>query len=880
MPEDLDDLAEALADGEAIDWRAAHARQTSPDSRSVVEGLESISRLSSLTPGPARPSRRLPLLLEGARILAALSCAAGLIGFISSWQSRDAVMVGILCTFAGSAVFLDAGGRDRRARALAACFWTTAAAFSSRGLRELVQAWPASIVPHALLSARPDAFFALAVWQFARDFPNVTRFGSVDIVCAWGIRAATVIGVLLFATGVMSLVAPDSAVALTLTSRRDANPAELVYAVLLFGSAFVALGVIAWRSRLSEGVERLRVRLFLYTIVVAFTPILTLILMTIAASILRPGLVRAAQASRWSSWLVYPPMFLLPIATAYAVAAHDVLNVRLVIQRGLRYLLARWLLLWGALVPSGLLLGHLYRHADLTLGVALTTKPAPVLLWFAGVGAIVLAFRGTLIRALDQWVLPGVEQPAVALASMAERMKQARTPLEVAATLADAIEPAMQAPAAAYSFIGGAVVPAAGGEPVLPVESAIPPLLEGAREPAIVSPTHRRSYYSLLLDTDRRWIDRHQIEILVPLLPGRAGSSLLGFVTLSSRRNALGFSEDDLRFVRVATAAASLACDAIGSDGRRADDAADSVTEEIALQCVRCGRVEDRQTAAASCDCGGAWEPAALPKRVLGRFELREWLGAGGMGVVYRASDLSLDRDVALKTLPKLSHLAAERLMTEARTMASLSHEDVAVVYGLEQWRGTPLLAMEYLAGGTLAARLRRAPLSEADVVALVRHLARSLARVHARGLYHGDIKPSNIGFTSSGAPKLLDFGLARALSLDGGAAHLEEPGAERAPLGGTWAYLPLEVRDGAAPGPGLDLWALGVVLCEALIGTHPFPKARTRYEMSAGLLGARARLRAERSPAHERVVASMLSIEPAARPTTAAAFERLLEDL
>ena len=282
--------------------------------------------------------------------------------------------------------------------------------------------------------------------------------------------------------------------------------------------------------------------------------------------------------------------------------------------------------------------------------------------------------------------------------------------------------------------------------------------------------------------------------------------------------------------------------------------------------------------------CGPKWinehaAPKPNPTRVLGRFELLERLGAGGMGVVYRASDLSLERDVALKTLPKLSHLAAERLMTEARTMASLSHEDVAVVYGLEQWRGTPLLAMEYLPEGTLAARLRRSRLSEADVVALVRHLARSLARVHARGLYHGDIKPSNIGFTSAGAPKLLDFGLARALLLDG-ADHVTEPGAERAPLGGTWAYLPPEVRDGAAPGPGLDLWALGVVLCEALLGAHPFLRARTRHDVNAGLLGAQARLRAERSPSHERVVAAMLSIEPAGRPATAAAFERLLDDL
>ena len=876
MPEDLDDLAEALADGEAIDWRAARARQTSPDSRSVVEGLESISRISTLRPGPARPSRRLPILLEIAQLLSAISCVLGLVGFARFFETRDAVIVGILVTFAGAAAFLDVAGRDRRTRALAACFWTTAGAFASRGVSRLSGDWPVSQV---LVTLRPDAFFALAVWQFARDFPSITRFGSVDTLCVWGVRAASVIGAVLFSLSVLPLVVPGSAVAGLAARRQVVGPPELFFSFLVFGLVLAALAVVAWRSRLAEGTERARVRFFLLAIVVSFGPMMAMIVLESVV----PPLRRLLLSPQWFSrtfWIVYPTMFLLPFATAYAVAARDVLNVRLVVQRGLRYVLARSLLLWGALVPLALLLGHLYRHADLTLGKALATEPAPVLLWFAGVGAIVLAFRGSLIRALDQWALPGVEEPAAALAAMTERMNQARTPLEVALTLADAIERAMQAPATAYLFIGGAVVPAHGGEPALPLESAVPALMEGAREAVPVSATRRRSYYSLLLHTDREWIDRRQIELLVPLVPGRPGSGLLGLVTLSTRRNALGFTDDDIRFVRVAAAAASLACDAIGSEGRRADDAAASVTEEIALQCVRCGSVEDRQAGAASCHCGGAWEPAALPKRVLGRFELREWLGAGGMGVVYRASDLSLERDVALKTLPKLSHLAAERLMTEARTMASLSHEDVAVVYGLEQWRGTPLLAMEYLPGGTLAARLRRASLSEADVVALVRHLARSLARVHARGLYHGDIKPSNIGFASGGAPKLLDFGLARALSLDGGPDHLPEPGVGRAPLGGTWAYLPLEIRDGAAPGPGLDLWALGVVLCEALIGTHPFPRARTRYDVSAGLLAAQARVRAERSPAHERVVASLLAIDPRDRPASAAAFERLLDEL
>jgi serine/threonine protein kinase len=353
---------------------------------------------------------------------------------------------------------------------------------------------------------------------------------------------------------------------------------------------------------------------------------------------------------------------------------------------------------------------------------------------------------------------------------------------------------------------------------------------------------------------------------------------LFGLVTLGSRRNALGFSEDDFRFVRAAAAAASLACDAIASEGRRADATSTDGLDEVALQCLRCGDVQGWAKDAVLCSCGGSWEPAALPKRVLERFDLSEWLGAGGMGVVYRALDLTLGRDVALKTLPQLSAGAAERLIAEARAMASLSHDDVAVLYEVAVWRGTPLLVMEYLAGGTLAGRLRESRLADAELVALVRQLALALGRVHARGLYHGDVKPSNIGFGSDGAPKLLDFGLARALTADDASDSAAPAG--RAPLGGTWAYLAPEVRDGAAPGARLDLWALGVVLCEGLLGEHPFPRARSREEVVVGRALALAQLRRSRSDAHHRTVEHVLALEPAERPATAAEFADLLAAL
>jgi serine/threonine protein kinase len=202
------------------------------------------------------------------------------------------------------------------------------------------------------------------------------------------------------------------------------------------------------------------------------------------------------------------------------------------------------------------------------------------------------------------------------------------------------------------------------------------------------------------------------------------------------------------------------------------------------------------------------------------------------MGVVYEATDLDLGRRVALKTLPGVTPEAALRLRQEARSMAEWVHPNLAVIFGAETWRGIPVLVVELLEGGTLAQRLR-GPLPPRDVLGWGVALAQALGAMHERGVLHRDVKPSNIGFTAAGVPKLLDFGLAKLVGDDAVQAP-QPPRRSVTPEGpasvtgsghvmGTPLYMSPHVREGGKAGPADDLWSLTLVLYEAIAGWRPW---------------------------------------------------------
>src|SRR5262245_58126386 len=159
-----------------------------------------------------------------------------------------------------------------------------------------------------------------------------------------------------------------------------------------------------------------------------------------------------------------------------------------------------------------------------------------------------------------------------------------------------------------------------------------------------------------------------------------------------------------------------------------------------------------------------------LPGTRLGSYEVLGALGAGGMGEVYRARDIRLGRDVALKVLPDLVARDRERLTRfdrEAKVLASLAHPNIATLHALEEIDGRPVLVMELAPGEDLAAKIERGPLPIDEALAIAIRIASALEAAHERGIVHRDLKPANIKIGDDNAVKVLDFGLAKAFGPD-----------------------------------------------------------------------------------------------------------------
>jgi serine/threonine protein kinase/Tol biopolymer transport system component len=229
----------------------------------------------------------------------------------------------------------------------------------------------------------------------------------------------------------------------------------------------------------------------------------------------------------------------------------------------------------------------------------------------------------------------------------------------------------------------------------------------------------------------------------------------------------------------------------------------------------------------------------------VGSYQILSAIGAGGMGEVYRARDMKLKRDVAIKVLPAEFASDADRLaraQREAEVLASLNHPNIAQIYGQEDAGGTPCLVLEYVDGETLEQRIQQGPISQIEALELARQIADALDAAHERGIVHRDLKPANVKITTAGQVKVLDFGLAKALdagSVDvANSPTLVHSATAAGVILGTSGYMSPEQAKGKPADARSDIWAFGVVLFEMLSGKAAF-QGDTVVEILGGVLKA-----------------------------------------
>jgi hypothetical protein len=726
------------------------------------------------------------------------------------------------------ALLLLSGKRDARARLLGICFLLVGSIFTDMLVRVSAADATSVTLIERVMALQVDAFIPYFFWHFVRQFPRPVEAGRIGGTIQFAIRVSLVCGVALFAANLLLAFGAGPSVQMLLRPLSRWHPSTLYYPTL-GALSVVGLAALVWRTTQGTREERRRGRLLVAVLVAGTAPLIVWILLDTPFPVLDATFPTVR-------WVMYPPLLATPFLTAYAIVAHKALDVRLVIRRALQYALARYTVLALAVVPVVILIVAVYQQRHAPLAELVTTLPLVVL---ALVGLLAIRRRRDLLQRIDRRFFREQYDARRTLGQLIDRCRTVDSAESLAEILRTEIDRALHLHDVHVLFLdprARAFVAAGASVRPLPAD-AVPAKLLDRTGTAFDTDLERPSPAPDFPEPTERWILDAGARLLLPIHD--RGQRLIGLVALGEKRSELPFSREDRELLRGVVAAAEMA---IAYGNLQPDPEMDPDADARAVDCVRCGAVQQAEDVTCA-RCGGETVPSSVPRMVAGKFLIDQRLGAGGMGVVYRGMDIHLERLVAIKTLPYVTPGQAVRLQREARTMASFSHPNLALIFGAEVWQGQPLLVIEYLPGGTLADRLRRGPLGVRKAITLGIAMASVLEAIHKAGVLHRDIKPSNIGFTADGIPKLLDFGLARLISSTTVEAPRRPPLAVRARRGwartgaeqltarsvtdgfvrGTPLYMSPEAAEGQSPDSSFDLWSLNIVLYEAIFGRHPF---------------------------------------------------------
>lgn len=585
----------------------------------------------------------------------------------------------------------------------------------------------------------------------------------------------------------------------------------------------------------------------------------------------------------WPARLVaYALSLPFPLAFGYAVLRHRLLDVQVIIRQTLQYAVARGALLSIVPILGVVLLADLLVHGNEPLLVIVKARG-----WlYAGLAlAALLAHvrRGEWQESLDRRFFREQYNAQQILKEIAEEIDESRSLQLAAPRVVARVESALHTEfvamlvhdpgTAEYRCIASA--PAGLAPAALGAGSKLVGLVRVLGKPLRVSLTDSTGLVQELPKTDTEFLRQSRIDLLVPIAMG-GGAGREAMLVLGLKRSEEPYSRADEELLQ--TIASSLALLLGHTTG--------SVLTGGFEECPQCGTCYE--TGAGHCSNEGALlTPIPVPRMLARRYQLEKRLGRGGMGTVYRAHDMALERKVAVKMIREdllCNKEATQRFQREARAAAAFSHPNVVTVHDFGVESGSrAYLVMELLQGSTLRQELEaRHKLPSREVLEIVRGTCAGLEAAHCEGLIHRDLKPENIFLASTGSAetaKILDFGVAKFIPrMTQATIDLETIG-----ILGTPQYMSPEQLKGGSISLEWDLWAVAVMAYEMLTGVHPFGSgnpATVQFAIVEGRFRAVTEVMPGAPARWQEFFARAFAPRPEGRPGSASALAAAMEQV
>ncbi|HYP02904.1 MAG TPA: protein kinase [Pyrinomonadaceae bacterium] len=667
-------------------------------------------------------------------------------------------------------------------------------------------------------------------------------------------------------------------------------------AVFLPGTILLALLTLVLSYRRAGQVSKRKLRLVVVGSLVAFVPFITWLFIL--------GLVPRAREGwvPYAGWVIVNLLMLaMPISFAYAIVRHQVIPVKLIIRRGLQYLLAKNALrLIIALPVAALAYSIIFDHR--TPSEILFRNSIFFYLLVVLAAALSLVFRRRLGEWVDRKFFRETYNQEKILRELTDDVKKLDSIPEMSRRVTERVTAALH-PEQAFLFYREegtrdlSLTYTSGGAP--PQELKIPEEFRLLRfmEDQGSAQEFPFPQKNNLPQSEKTWLASLGTRLIVPLTGTDA--RLAGLLLLGEKKSEVPYTTNDRELLERLAGQIAIVYENVRLKNRvdRDRKIKHEVLARVAGQdmnvlkeCPRCGACFDMK--ALVCTEDGTELTLSLPveRTIETRYRLERLIGKGGMGAVYEATDLRLHRKVAVKILTGSmfgNSDALRRFEREAQASARLHHPNIVTVhdFGLLSTEGA-YLVMELLAGETLGAVLKRErQLAPADAASLFDQILDGLKSAHAAGVVHRDLKPENVLLstyeTGQARVHLLDFGLAKltqALPTDShsptAAAPVTTPGA----IMGTFGYMSPEQLTGAAVDERSDLFSIGVMVVEAVTGRRPFT-GTTYHELLTNILNAPYHLEGASPAAREldAVLQKSLAKDPSARYPSAAAMQQEL---